>query len=162
MPPLISTAKKREREKNPIIQLLSQWKVFRRAAAVAAPSLHTTMAPCYAWHCLSLIRLVVHRGSTLPRKRAARQTLTKSLCPAATAELNTPLLYYSLYVRSSAHGLCVMDDASARVPHAAAGSVSSASSASRDNSIHTHTHTLECKASRPVTSHLSPSPSLCL
>lgn len=140
MAPLISTARKKG-GKNPIIQLLSQRKVFRRAvAAVAAPSLHTTMAPCYAWHCLSLIRLVVRRGSSLPRKRAARQTLTKSLCPAATAELNTPLLYYSLYVRSSAHGLLrVMDDASTRVPHAAAGSVSLASSASRDNSIHTYT-----------------------
>lgn len=35
---------------------------------MAAYSLHTTITPCYAWHCLSLIRLVGCLAPPVPRK----------------------------------------------------------------------------------------------
>lgn len=50
---------------NPFIQLLSQSRYSTEWKRII---LHTTVTPCYAWHCLSLIRQVSCLVSSLPSK----------------------------------------------------------------------------------------------
>lgn len=97
---------------NPFIQLLSQ---SRYSTGWERILLHTTVTPCYAWHCLSLIRLVGHPVSSLPSKGSQANTHQGFVSRRYGGVKDATLTLQSIHslIRSQTD---VMDDASAGVP----------------------------------------------
>lgn len=96
-----------------------------------AYSFHTTITPCYAWHCLSLIWLVSCLVSSLPSKgsQANIHQGFVTRCYGGVKDATLTLQSIHSLIRSQTD---VMDDVSAWVPMQWL-----ASSASLDNSIYT-------------------------
>lgn len=101
------------KKKNPFYStFISPAEVFRWMPAY---SLHTTITPCYAWHCLSLIRLVGCLAPPVPRKgsQANIHRVFVPGCYGGVKDATLTLQSIRSLIRSQAD---VMDGASAWVP----------------------------------------------
>lgn len=78
-------------------------------------SFHTTITPCYAWHCLSLIRLVSCLVSSLPSKGSQANLHQGSVPHCHAGVKDATLTLQSIRSLITSH-TDVMDDVSARVP----------------------------------------------
>lgn len=97
---------------NPFIQLLSQ---CRYSTGWKRIPLHTTVTPCYAWHCLSLIRLVSCLVSSLPSE-GSQANIHEGFVPRCYGGVkDTTLTLQSIHslIRPQTD---VMDDVPAGVP----------------------------------------------